>query len=155
MTELSQADKRYSPESKARNSAIGSLAMREHSAYELQQKLLNKNHPEAVVFALIADLQKENLLSDARFAESYWRSRSNKGYGPVRIERELEQKGVSSRLVQEALFEAEIDFETLVHQVYEKKYRGKDWVDFKEKAKRQNFLYRRGFSHDLIRLVVG
>ena len=153
--DLSPADKKYSPESRARNSAIGSLAMREHSAYELQQKLLNKNHPEAVVFALITELQKENLLSDARYAESYWRSRSNRGYGPMRIERELEQKGVASRLIQEALYEAEIDFEALVHQVYEKKYKGRGWDDFKEKAKRQNFMYRRGFPSELIRMVVG
>ncbi len=153
--ELSPADKKYSPESRARNSAIGSLAMREHSAYELQQKLLNKNHPEAVVFALIAELQKENLLSDTRYAECYWRSRCNKGYGPMRIERELEQKGVASRLIQEALYEAEIDFEALVHQVYEKKYKGQAWTDFKEKAKRQNFMYRRGFPSELIRMVLG
>lgn len=134
---------------------MGSLAMREHSSLELQNKLLNKNHPEDVVGQLIADLQQSGLLSDARFAESYWRMRSGKGYGPIRIEQELKQKGVSDRLIQDALFEADLDFEDMVQQVYEKKYRGLPWQDFKDKAKRQNFLYRRGFSHELIRMVVG
>lgn len=145
---------KHTPESKARASALGSLAMREHSSLELQNKLLQKNHPEAVVFALIEELQHAGLLSDERFAECYWRMRSGKGYGPVRITQELKQKGVSDRLIQSALLEADVDFDTLISSVYEKKYRGQPWTDYKEKAKRQNFLYRRGFGHDLIRQVI-
>ncbi len=145
---------KHTPETKARASALGSLAMREHSSLELQQKLLNKNHPEGVVFALIEELQTSGLLSDERYAESYWRMRSGKGYGPVRITQELKLKGVSERLIHSALLEADVDFDALVRSVYEKKYKGQPWTDFKEKAKRQNFLYRRGFGHDLIRQVI-
>ncbi len=147
-------ESKNSPEARARASALGSLAMREHSSSELYQKLLNKSHPESIVVALIADLQTSGLLSDIRFAESYWRMRSSRGYGPIRIKQELRQRGVSKQLIDQTLITADLNFESLICLFYEKKYCGKPWRDLKEKAKRQNFLYRRGFSHDLIRLVI-
>ena len=147
--------KKYTPEAKAKASALGSLAMREHSAAELKQKLLNKQHDIAVVESLILSLQQDNLLSDERYAESYWRVRSAKGYGPTRIEKELQMKGVSERLIYSAREVAEIDFFSVVIAVYEKKYRGVPWDDFKEKSKRQSFLYRRGFDTEYIKTVIG
>ena len=147
--------KKYTPEAKAKASALGSLAMREHSAAELKQKLLNKQHELSVVDTLIISLQQDNLLSDERFAESYWRVRSAKGYGPIRIEKELQMKGVADRLIYSSREVAEIDFFAIVTAVYEKKYRAVPWDDFKEKAKRQNFLYRRGFDAEYIKSVIG
>lgn len=145
---------KYTPEARARASALGSLAMREHSCYELKQKLLSKKHDEQLVDALIIDLIEHNLISDVRFAESYWRSRSNRGYGPVRINQELVMKGVSHDNISSAKTAADIDFYQLVESVYLKKYQTKPWQDYKEKAKRQAFLYRRGFDSDLIRHVI-
>jgi regulatory protein len=146
--------KKYTPEAKAKSSALGSLAMREHSALELKQKLLNKNHDQVLVEKLIISLQEDNLLSDERFAESYWRMRSNKGYGPTRIAKELEMKGVSSRVIEWSKQENDIDFYAIIQHVYEKKYKSVPWSDYKEKSKRQAFLYRRGFDHEYINSVI-
>lgn len=146
--------KKYTPEARARASALGSLAMREHSCAELRQKLINKDHDQNIVDQLILDLLRDNLISDQRFAESYWRSRSNKGYGPSRIQKEIEMKGVSSAISKLAEETSEIDFFALVKSVYMKKYKGVKWQDYKEKAKRQAFLYRRGFDTDLIKSVI-
>jgi len=142
------------PESKARASALGSLAMREHSCAELRTKLLNKNHDEAIVDRLIVELLEHDYVSDQRFAESYWRSRSAKGYGVDRISRELSQKGVSAAVIEQARAEADIDFYAVVESVYHKKYKGEPWSDYQEKAKRQGFLYRRGFATEYIRHVI-
>ncbi len=147
-------DKKYTPEARVRASALGSLAMREHSCDELRLKLINKKHDVDLVDSLIVELLEDNLICDHRFAESYWRSRSNKGYGPARISKELELKGVSKPTISKARTEAEIDFYELVLQVYKKKYKGIDWHDYREKAKRQAFLYRRGFDTDLIKSVI-
>lgn len=146
--------KKYSPEAKARASALGSLAMREHSAVELKQKLINKKHDAAVVESLITSLLEENLLSDERYAESYWRVRSSKGYGPSRIYKELQMKGVSDRLIEATKQVVNIDFFALVVTVYDKKYKSAPIKDFKEQAKRQSFLYRRGFDTDFIKTVI-
>jgi len=146
--------KKYTPEAKVRASALGSLAMREHSCFELRQKLLNKKHDEVLVDELIVSLTKENLISDQRYAESYWRSRSAKGYGPSRISRELELKGVSSAIIRQAQLDANIDFFAVVEKVYLKKYHHSVASDYKEKAKRQSFLYRRGFDSEFIKHVI-
>ncbi len=143
--------KKYTPEARVRASALGSLAMREHGCEELRTKLINKQHDAELVDELIIELLKANLISDARYAESYWRSRANKGYGPSRISRELEMKGVASATIAAAQLEADIDFYQIVQSVYLKKYRGQAWQEYKEKAKRQAFLYRRGFDTDLIK----
>ncbi len=143
--------KKYTPEARARASAIGSLAMREHGCDELRKKLINKQHDETVVNQLIIELLQDNLISDARYAESYWRSRANKGYGPARINKELEMKGVALQTIANAQVEADLDFFQIVENVYQKKYKGQSWQDYKEKAKRQAFLYRRGFDTELIK----
>lgn len=148
-------EKKYTPESRARASALGSLAMREHSCHELRQKLINKKHQPNVVDALLLDLLENNLISDLRFAEAYWRGRSAKGYGPARISKELSTKGVSNDKIELAKDTNKIDFFELVEQVYKKKYKNKPYDDYKEKAKRQAFLYRRGFDTDLIKHVIG
>lgn len=142
------------PMARARASALGSLAMREHSVDELRTKLLHKKHDAALVEQLLSDLQNENLLSNQRFACSYWRVRSERGYGPMRIRQELQHKGIDAELIQWALDDADIDFYAQVRHVYSKKYRDAPIEDFKDKQKRQAFLYRRGFDAALIRHVV-
>lgn len=139
---------------KARASALASLAMREHSTLELRDKLLRKDMPEQVVEKLLAKLHKENLLSDARFAEVYWRQRALRGFGPIKIAYELKNKGVDETTISNGHQQAEVDFSETIKAVYEKKYGDKAYEDFAEKAKRQNFLYRRGFSVELIKLVL-
>ena len=42
----------------------------------------------------IKELIEDGLLSDERFAESYFQSRKNRGHRPLRIRNELKQKGV-------------------------------------------------------------
>ncbi len=145
---------KYTPEARVRASALGSLAMREHSCDELRTKLINKNHDPQLVDALILSLLADNLISDQRFAEAYWRTRSNKGYGPARISKELQMKGVSTATIQQAESDAEIDFYAVVTRVYQKKFKVSVISDYKEKAKRQAFLYRRGFDTDLIKHVI-
>jgi regulatory protein len=139
---------------KAKASALASLAMREHSVLELQNKLLRKDFPENIVSPLLTELQQQKLLSNKRFAEVYWRQRSGKGFGPTKISYELQQKGVDDHLIRQGLLESEVDFYEVVRQVYEKKYLGKPYQDIKDKAKRQGFLYRRGFSTDYIKSVM-
>ena len=56
------------------------LARREHSVHELRQKLLKKfsDATESVVNVVLDQLEKDNLQSDTRFAESYSRYRKIK-----------------------------------------------------------------------------
>lgn len=65
------------------------LARREHSQLELTQKLTQKGFQERDIELLLEEFVQLGWQSDQRFAESYSRSRVHKGFGPVRIQYEL------------------------------------------------------------------
>ena len=60
-----------------------------------------------------------------RYAESYARMRSQKGFGPVRIAYELRQQGIETRIPLIKVLQAtteRLDWLNLMEQVYTKKY---------------------------------
>lgn len=127
--------------------AMRFLAMREHSRYELQQKLTLRFPKEKTLIAqIIAKLAEDNLQSDERFAKSYVRSRTEKLYGPIKIRYELKQKGITDDLITIALEENNIDWFFLAEKARQKKF-GKntpqEWLD---RVKQQNYLHQRGFK---------
>ena len=87
------------------NKALDLLSRREHSVYELKQKLENrlKDLDKAELEKTIQKLKDQNLLSDARFAAAAIKQKSSQGYGPKYIEMYLNSKNVSS---------SEYDFES-------------------------------------------
>ena len=143
-----------SDEEKARASALASLSMREHSTKELRDKLIRKGYETESIDIIILECLNNNYLNDQRFAEIFWRSRSNKGFGPNKILMELKFKGVSTIIAQESALQPELDFFEVVKKMYLKKYKNAEIKDYKDKVKRQNYLYQRGFNNDEIRSVI-
>lgn len=134
--------------------AVALLARREHSARELARKLHSRGYTPPLVDSVLTRLAAERLQSDERYAEAYLHQRSEKGYGPLRIQAELQERGVGEQLIAEcmrrALDEGEIDWYERAAAVYARKFGGRPIEDVKERAKRQRFLYYRGFSHEQI-----
>lgn len=143
-----------SDKEKARASALASLSMREHSTKELMDKLTRKGYEPESIDVVIEECLKNNYLNDQRFAEIYWRSRSSKGFGPNKILMELKLRGISATLAQETALQPELDFYDVIKKTYQKKYKNTEIIDYKDKAKRQNYLYQRGFSSDEIRSII-
>ena len=142
--------------SRCMNSAIYSLAMREHSRKELFDKLKRKDFSENVdLDALLDELEEKNYLNEERFVESYIRSRIARGQGAVKIINDLRQRGITTLLINNAMQEADVDWFVLASEQREKKFGENKPVDFKEKAKQMRFLSSRGFSAEVIRAVVG
>jgi regulatory protein len=138
------------------NSAIYSLAMREHSRKELFDKLKRKDFSENVdLDALLDELEENNYLNEERFVESYIRCRIARGQGAVKIINDLRQRGITTSLINRAMQEADVDWFVLASEQREKKFGENKPVDFKEKAKQMRFLSSRGFSAEVIRAVVG
>ena len=95
-------------------------------------------------------LIQDGLQSDERYAESYVHMRRKRGYGPLKIKQELQQRGVSSDLVDVFVeFNDKIWLDTAC-QAYEKKFGGKLLDTANERAKRMRFLQSRGFTGDII-----
>ncbi|MBT3812410.1 MAG: regulatory protein RecX [Gammaproteobacteria bacterium] len=127
------------------------LVRRDHSRHELLQKVSAKGFAKQEIAQVIDELMEQGLQSDARFAESYARSRVHKGFGPLHIQAELQQRGVSNCPFDMAVEDITGSWEELLEQVYSKKYGNKPIVDRREKLKRSRFLQQRGFPTELVR----
>ncbi|WP_297811554.1 recombination regulator RecX [uncultured Methylophaga sp.] len=134
----------------ASEQAVSYLARREHSALELRRKLDKSGFDTADIELVLSQLQQADLQSDERFAESYVRSRTGRGYGKTRIRMELQERGVADELIRDSLQQAEIDWFALAAEVRRKRFGEQNPEDFKSRAKQQRFLQYRGFSHDEI-----
>ncbi len=139
---------------KARASALAFLSRRDHAEAELRQKLQRKGYADASIDAVIADMHRLGYLDDARFASVYARQRAERGYGPVKIRHELAHKGVSPAVIETALDALGIDFELHCRHVHQRKFGAEPPADLKDKARRQRFLYQRGFEPESIRRAV-
>jgi len=139
---------------KARASALASLSMREHSIKELNDKLTHKGYHQDSIEVVLKECLDFNYLNDQRFAEIYWRARARKGFGPNKILMELKQRGINANMAHQASQQDEIDFYEVIKRVYQKKFNQSAIKDFKDKAKRQNYLYQRGFNVELIKTVI-
>jgi len=138
----------------AKSIAVKLLSRREHSAFEIRDKLLKRDFDEAEVEQTIIELQQGGWLSDERFAEAYIRMRQQKGFGPVRIAIELNERGVKDSIVDEYLQADDDAWQQILEQQYLKKYKDKPFEDYNDKAKRIRFLQYRGFTLDIIYQII-
>jgi regulatory protein len=136
-----------------RHKALDLLARREHSQFELLQKLAQRGYEHTEIEDCISALVRDNLLSDERFTEAYVRMRSRKGFGYRRILQELQQKGIDGFLAERYL--TQVEWLPLVEKTYHKKYGAKPIDDFSERAKRLQFLTYRGYQQDEINELLG
>ena len=126
--------------------AIGLLARRDHSRAELLRKLTARGFDAAEVEPLLDRLAAQRLQSDTRFAESYARMRSGRGYGSQRIRAELRERGVEVELVERGLA-ALAGADTLrIDDVWQRKFAGRLPQDYRERARQMRFLQQRGFA---------
>lgn len=125
------------------------LARREHSRLELERKLDARGFGPSLISEVLDQLQQDGLLSAERFARSFIEARYAKGQGPLRIRRELAERGVEN--ADAWLAEAECDWEALARATRNRRFGPGRPADFREKAKQMRFLEYRGFSHDQIR----
>lgn len=139
---------------KAFDSALRLLTMRDHGAKELCNKLERKGFSEVDAHEAVEECQRLGLQSDSRFAECYSRYRIRQGYGPLKIAQELKNKAIESALIQSALNAEADNWLDYALTVWHKKARGQTELSFIEKQKQQKFLLYRGFSMDIIAQVV-
>jgi len=134
-----------------RRQAMDLLARREHSRLELERKLMTRAYAEDIVAEVLDRLVAERLIDEARFAESFVRSRVARGQGPARIRKDLADRGVSGAHSEDALAAVESDWRVLASKVREKRFGSEQPRDYKERARQARFLQYRGFSMDQIK----
>src|SRR5688572_6298245 len=98
--------------------ALKLLARREHSARELKRKLTARGIAPDEAAAAVEHAATEGWQSDGRYAGMLVRTRVANGYGPVRIEAELEVAGVPAEQIRAALDDAAVDWRELAIAVH-------------------------------------
>ena len=138
-----------------RRVAMDLLARREHGRVELTRKLRQRGATDELIDAALDRLAEQGLLSEARYLHSFVASRAHGGHGPLRIREELAQRGLPRDAIEQALNEAEIDWNEQLRAVWQRKF-GQLPVDARERAQQGRFLAYRGYPLDLIgRLLRG
>ncbi|HEX7339307.1 MAG TPA: regulatory protein RecX [Rhodanobacteraceae bacterium] len=141
------------PRRSAYDKALGLLARREYSRHELQARLVADGQPAADIEQALQRLIDDGYQSDERYAAMLVRSRIRQGYGPQRLRMELKNAGVAAELADAALDQAsaEHDWLALAREQLRKRYGDAAPADYAERAKRTQFLLRRGFAGDIAR----
>ena len=134
----------------ARSTAIRLLTRRDYTTAELRRKLEEREFPAEDIDAALAGLTEQKLLDDRRAAGAHIRTASRvKRRGRLRIQRELEARGVDRGLARELLEDLSPDDESAaIRQFLERRHRGRLSMADRRKAFQQ--LMRRGFTADAI-----
>ncbi|HHS83756.1 MAG TPA: regulatory protein RecX [Gammaproteobacteria bacterium] len=136
------------------DAAIRLLVRREHSVAELRRKLQSRGHDGEIVEQVLERLQEERLLSNERFVEAYVRSRYEKGFGPLRIQAELRERGVPGALVAQGIEPEGTHWVELMSRVRQKRFGSALPADYPEQARQMRFLQYRGFAVEQIRQLL-
>lgn len=130
--------------------ALGLLTRREHSAFELKQKLSLRGFGADVIDAVIERLAAQGWQSDSRYADAYLRMRVARGYGLMAIRAELRQRGVASACVTEVIAEADVDWLACAQRQVARHYQ-QPADDRAALLHRYRHLLNRGFSPEQAR----
>ncbi len=130
--------------------AVKLLARREHTRAELMRKLAAHGTPEEIEMVLNR-LAAAGLQSDARFVESFVRSRAER-LGSARLRQALRNKGVAAELI-EAQMAALPDELERARAVWAKKFPAPP-SDAREWSRQARFLHSRGFANETIRKLL-
>jgi regulatory protein len=139
---------------KALNTALRILTGRDHSKYELEQKLKQRSITGELLDKVISTCERYDYVNDERTAKVYIRQLNKKGYGLKRIRYELSKKGLKGRRIDGVLSESlcEEDERECARRVLQKHLkrfeRESDFLKRRDKIYR--FLYSRGFSDGII-----
>ena len=131
----------------------GFMHYRPRSRKEVRERLARAGTDKDVTEQVLSELEEKGAINDAGFAREWVRSKALGGRsGEKLIRKQLVERGVSRREIDEALA-AELPREGRLNaatQLAEKKARGRDLSDPRERKKVQYYLLRRGFDWEVV-----
>ena len=140
------------PQLSLKGRALRYLSMREHSRLELGRKLARYAEEGDDVEALLDFLEKNNWLSQERFAESLVHRKAGR-FGNSRVMAELQSHGLRGEALEEIRSSLADSETTRAREVWQRKF-GTVAVDAAERAKQMRFLLQRGFSQRAARAAM-
>jgi len=152
---ITKPDKSEStPNKSALNAALRILTPRDHSKYELVQKLKQRGFSSVDIDDAISACLRFDYINDVRTAQVYIRQLKRKGYGKKRIRLELNKKRLKGDRIRGILDQSvsEADEREGAARILKKNV--KRFEREKDRLKRRDKIFRflnaRGFSKDII-----
>lgn len=140
-----------------REKALELLSLREHGSGELRTKLLQKGYQKAAIADVIDYLKKKNYLNDERFANLFSDELIHRKHvGPAKLKEKLFQRGVPTDVIRTIMtnYDMDIQLENCRFH-FDKKFKSRSSFETREvKAKAIRFLQGKGFSWDVINVVI-
>jgi regulatory protein len=138
--------------------ALHLLSRRELSVAQCRERLLAKGHSESDTDTAIERLLDTHALDDRRVAAAYVRMAVQiKGRGRLRVQRELQARGITGEAAAGALADVfgSNDEESLVSRAVQKRLRGRTTVqDTAEYGRLYRYLMRQGFTPGAVSSVL-
>jgi regulatory protein len=142
------------PRTDAMNAAVRILTHRDHSRYELKQKLQKRGFASEVIDTVIIECERLNYIDDKRTARLYFSQLKRKRFGIRHIRMALKKKRLYSAAIEDFLLEnyAKIEERKNADKLLEKKMKtfNREEDLKKRRDKIYRFLYSRGFNKDVI-----
>jgi len=138
----------------ALNSALRILTRRDHSRYELVEKLKQRGFSRKDIDDAVSACERYDYINDVRTAQVYIRQLKRKGYGKKRIQLELKKKGLKGSRIHGILDDSvsEPDERQGAEQILKKHLQRfeREREESKRRDKIYRFLHARGFMHEVI-----
>ena len=134
------------------------LAQRDYTCARLREKLLGSGFEEEIADEVIGSLKEAHYIDDVRYARNFIEAHRG-DRSRLRIRKDLEDRGVPSDIVSEALREEleENGEEAEIRQIrklMEKRKFDPESADWNEKQKMQAYLYRKGYAASAVRAAM-
>lgn len=133
--------------------AIKYIGIKHRSCYEVYDYLNNKEVERVIIEEVIEKLKNQKYLDDYNYAKSFIHDRINfSNYGPYKIKKELEDKKISSSIIEEELkkFDYSLEREKLDKLVfkYVKGIKNKSFTMMKNKV--CDYFSSLGYSNSIV-----
>jgi len=139
-------------EDKAYQAALGLIARRTRSVWEMQQYLARKQYNQPIITKILNKLSSRGMLNDTAFAEAWVQNRQLlKPTSRRKLQQELQQKNISKSIISEVLADYEDAEQNALKALVEKK---RPLPRYQDQSKLMAFLVRQGFTYGDIKAAL-
>ncbi len=140
---------------RGKQKALAILKYMDRTEFELSNKLKQSGYTDNLVSEIIKYVKNYNYIDDNRYASTYVRYKKESKSKMI-IKMELKQKGIASEIINQVIEEEykEEDDDLAILKAIGKKTRDINNLSREDKVKLTGYLYRKGFTIELIKKYI-
>ncbi len=132
--------------------AMHLLEKNDRTEADVRRKLKENLYPQEAIDAAISYVMSYHYIDDERYTENYIRYKSSSS-SRNEIKQTLLQRGIRKEIIEEKFAATDSDESELIMKLMKKRCQSPQDVSYEDKQKLFGYLYRKGFSFDMIEKV--